>query len=739
MNNKIVFSVFLFILYFSNAVADENTFDESLSAREHEIKRLSTITINADPMAPSLLGYGSSISYLDSEQIKPKAETSLGETLSLEPGVFSSFGGPASSRPVIRGFAGERVRVLRSGVGSLDISNTSEDHAVTINPLAIETVEILRGPETLLYGSSAIGGVVNTTDGTIPEKEVGRPLGGAFDLRTRTNDDELSGALKLEGQNGNFNWHFDSFHMDSSNYKIPGNAESLRLVEVEAQEGITEEAGHEDDDHSDRLNNSFSTTKGFALGTSYVAERGFFGVAINGFKSRYGIPGAHDHSDEEIENEHQFRISGREPLQAGNRSLVSLESFGDGLPESHSESGAVIDLTQYRVDSRGKIKDPLKHLKSASMKLSLSNYDHSESEDGHVATRYSNDAVEGRLEARHSEIWGSSGTLGFQGEYSKFGAEGEEAFIPSSRRYSPAAFLYETIPVVDNLDFQAGSRIEYVSLNPDDLESRSFAPLSFSAGLFFDPTGDSSYTVSLSSAYTERAPSASELYADGAHFARQIYEVGDINLKKENSYGLDLALKKNYGVFTGGLSLFAQRYDRYLNLAATGDSHDGFAAYQYLEVPALFTGFELENTFHLHELLGVYSHEIDLSSQVDYVRARDTRSYSNIPRIPPLRTILRARYGYRDIFSGTVEGVFADQHSDVSTNELPSDSYQVLNVQFDYHLPYFKDELGKNFLSTFYIRGTNLTDEEIRYSTSFIKDYAPQRGRAILFGIRTLF
>ncbi len=720
----------------SPLVADVNNEDVELSSREQEIKKLSTITITADPLAPSLLEYGSAISHLEAEQIKPLAETSLGETLSLEPGVFSSFGGPASSRPVIRGFAGERVRVLRSGVGSLDVSNTSEDHSVTINPLAIESVEILRGPETLLYGSSAIGGVVNTTDNSIPEKAIGRELGGSFDLRTRTNDDELSGALMLEGQKGSFNWHLNSFHTDSDNYKIPVMAESKRQIEFEE----SQEAEHlheEDHDHaleessSDRLANSFSTTKGFTAGSSYVTDRGFFGVAFNGFKSRYGIPGGHSHGEEEDHHDEDLHFDGAE----------SIFDHDDHESEfaSETESGAVVDLTQYRIDTRGRIKNPINAFKDASMKLSFSNYDHSESEGGEVATRYSNDAVEGRVEARHKEVYGFKGSVGLQGEYSDFGSKGEEAFIPSSKRYAPAAFIYESIPLVENLKFEGGSRIEHVSLDPELVESRNFTPFSVSAGLLYDPTGDSTYTISLSSAYTERAPSASELFANGAHFARQIFESGDIDLDKENSYGLDLAFKKNSGLFTGGVNLFAQRYERFINLSATGEVEDGFDVYQYSDVPALFTGVEIENTFHLHEALGLYSHDLDLGAQVDYVRARNTSDYSDIPRIPPLRTILRARYGYKDLLSATVEGVFANHQSDVASNELQTDSYQVLNAQFDLHVPYVKESLGKNYLTSFYVRGTNLTDEEVRYSTSFIKDFAPQRGRAILFGIRTLF
>lgn len=696
--------------------------DYDLSARDEEIKKLSTITITANPLEPSLLEYGNSISFLEAEQIKPKAEVSLGETLSLEPGVHSSYGGPASSRPIIRGFAGERVRVLRNGIGSLDLSNTSEDHAVTVNPLAIDTVEVLRGPATLLYGSSAIGGAVNTTDSAISEKGVGRALAGAVDLRSRTNDDELSGALKLEGQKGNINWHLDTFNIDSSNYEIPGQAESDRLIAREEAEGHVD--AH-DEPISKELSNSFSVTKGFTAASSYVGDKGFFGVSFNGFKSRYGVPG---HVHEHEEDSHELELDDH-------------HSDSELLDESISQdAGSVIDLTQYRLDSRGKLKDPISGFKDLGFKISASNYDHSETDEGEVASRYSNDAFESRVEARHNEVYGMKGTIGFQAEYSDFGSKGLEAYVVSNKRYAPATFIYETLPLTKNLKLEAGSRLEYASLNPNtDIAGKNFLPISGSTGLNYDPLGDSSYTIAISSAYTERAPSASELFSNGAHFARQIFEVGDLNINKENSYGVDFALKKNTGLYTGGLSLFAQRYENFINLAYSGRDQEDLPVYQYSEVPALFTGFEFENTFHLHEAIGLYSHELDLGAQFDYVRARDTQDWQNIPRIPPLRSVLKARYGYKDLFSASVEEVFAATYSDTAQNELGADSYQILNAQLDLHLPYFKNEKGKNMYSSLYVRGTNLTDEEIRLSTSFIKDLAPLRGRAVLFGIRTVF
>ena len=689
---------------FAEESAEQKTENEDVAGEvnftEEEKRSLTEITITADPFNHSLLEHSSPATVLSGDEVMKKAEPTIGETIGKEPGVSSSYFGPGSSRPIIRGNAGDRVRVLKNGIGTLDVSNTSEDHAVSSNPLAAESIEILRGPETLLFGSSAIGGVVNITDNSIPEEEVGAPLTGVLDYRQGTADDELSGAVKLEGQAEKFNWHADYFHQDTDDIDIPGFAESAALREQEAAEG----EGHEEEISNGKLLNSATRSQGFTLGGSYIWEKGFFGVSVTGNESNYGVPG---HVEEE---EH---------------------SVDEDVEE---EAGVKIDMEQARVDVRGRVDEVSKDIETAKFKLGFATYQHEELEGGAVGSKFENDALEGRIELIHAPVSSFEGVLGFQVQASDFSAVGEESFLPPTDTFSPALFLFEELPLNDFWKLQAGARYDFVSYRAEGFSNDEFNPLGLSTGAVWSPTGGNDYTLGLSFAYTQRSPSVSELYADGAHVARQIFEVGDPDLSVEQSYGFDFTMKKNSGLITAVVNLFVQDYDEYINLSATGEEEDGLPVFDYESIRALFWGFETEATLHLHEALELWVHDLDFDVQVDFVRAKNQSKSSDLPRIPPLRTIVGFDYAYKFLFGARVEGVFVAEQDDTADFELPTDSYQLLNADLNFNLPVCGDsEL------TFYVRGSNLTDEEARVHSSFLKDQAPLRGRSILFGVRGSF
>jgi iron complex outermembrane recepter protein len=653
------------------------------------------ITITSKPGAPSLLEYGQAVTVLEKSDLTRKSDISIGETLRNEAGVSSSYSGPGTSRPVIRGNAGERVRILRNGIGSLDVSNTAEDHQVSINPLSADSIEVLRGPETLLYGSSAIGGVVNVIDGSIPSREIGAPVQGEYNLRTQTVNDELTGALKFEGQAGKFNWSISGLLQESDDISIPGFARSARLREVEP---VSDESRLE----RGTLGDSDTRTATGTAGVSYVWDDGFIGVALTGYQSKYGVPG-------------------------------ELELAEEG----EDDAGEFIDLEQWRIDTRGEFRNVSSAIEKIRFSAGFSNYDHKEVDGDELMSRFSNDAMETRVELMHAPVYGLSGTIGSQLEYSEFSAVGEEVFVPGSKRFAPGAFLFEEMSLTADEDLKLlfGGRLEMVAISPDDdFRARTFAPFSLSSGLSWDINGTSEYIAGLSVAYTERAPAATELYAEGVHFGRRIAELGIDSLSNENSLGIDVTLKKNTGALTGGIALFAQEFGNYINLVSTGRQIEGFNEFAYTETRARLMGFEAETRLHLDKLFGVYTHDFDIGAQIDYVHARDTRNSEYLPRIPPLKTILSARYGWKDMFMSSIEGVFVAAQRNTGEGELPTDAYQMLNANVDFTIPYLKE---KN--SMIYARAINLTNEEARVHSSFVKDYVPLPGRSFLMGVRGTF
>jgi iron complex outermembrane receptor protein len=712
---------------------------QSENPENHEHEETS-ILITANPQQPSILEYSKPASVMTREQLITRGETTLGEALQLQPGMSSTYFGPGASRPVIRGFAGERIRVLRNGIGTLDVSNSSEDHQVTVNPLNADTIEVLRGPETLLYGSSAIGGVVNMTDTTIAERSIGEDLVGSVLLRGESVDNELTGALRLDGSVGGFNWHFSGLNQNTDDVSIPGFAESRRQREQESlMHGEGEDHhdhehgsdGHESEEEYARgtLPNSSTNNGTYTAGGSYVWQQGFFGASFTQYNSRYGIPG-HQHGEVHDDHDHESH----DDAEMGER--ISRDDVHESDEHLHDEreSLPVVDLDQWRIDTRGALYNVTENIDQLRFRFGGSRYDHKELEGATAGTLFSNDAVEARMEAVHSFAGGFRGVLGSQLESSHFDAVGDEAFVPGFNKIAPGVFLYEQYAISSELDYLVGARYEFNRVDPRRGDARSFEPLSASTGVSWKLDSEQQYVAGLNVAFTERAPSPFELYADGIHAARQIYESGDSQLGKERAVGVDLTLKRNTGIITGSVNGFIQQYSDYINLAPTSRDVDGFQVFQYDDVRARISGFETEATFHAHDLYDLGAHHIDLTSQFDYVHARDLTNNDYLPRIPPFRAIVRAAYDYKEVFFAMLEGVAAVAQSNTAPGELASDAYQLLNASFSIRSP-----LPKKRVINYFIRGLNLTNEEARLHASFIKDLAPLPGRSVLAGVEIQF
>lgn len=704
-------SIVLFMPFICSAQESEKRPEEPASVVE--------ITITANPLEPSLLESGHPVSLLDRDQVIQRNQSTLGETINLEPGVTSSYSGPGSSRPVIRGFAGDRVKILKNGLAVGDVSNISEDHATAVDPLGIQAIEILRGPETLLYGSSAIGGSVNVVDNAIPEKAIGAPLKGEYLIQQGdAATGEQSASMRLKGQEESLNWTLSGFIRDTDNIEIPGYAESEELRALEQ-----EDESEPDQEARGTLPNSDTRTRGFTAGLSQVLDSGYVGLSFSSLYSDYGLPGAghehHEHEDHDFAHEDDH-----EDLD------LDHEEFEDQA-DSMLEAGPRIELEQHRVELRGQFDKLAKDIESLKLKAALSLYQHDELEpEGALSSSFQQDSIELRSDLVHSLLLPGRGVLGTQWSYEEFSAQGLESFIEPVDSFSPALFAFHEIPLSEKLELHLGSRVEYVQRDPLTLENQDFLPFNVSLGLEWDPTASFDYLVALHFAYTERAPSSSELYADGPHLARGIYEIGDSSLGLESSWGFDLTLRKNYGLLTAGITPFWQVFSNYLNLAGSSDTVDDLPVFYYQEIEAEFYGFEAETSLAIDRLLKMYDSELALDLQLDYVRARDTDADSPLPRIPPLRTITRLRYE-NQLINGFLEGVFVSAQNDTADYELSTDAYQFLNAHLEFKLPVLEQ-----YDLRLFARGSNLTNDEGRVHSSFLKDNSPLTGRAFLFGIR---
>jgi iron complex outermembrane receptor protein len=201
-------------------------------------------------------------SVLQGVDLAAALQPTLGETLANEPGVSSTWFGPVASRPIIRGQGGDRIRVMQDGIESGDASSASPDHAVAVDPFSSERIEIVRGPATLLYGSSAVGGVVNVFDNRIPKRAMSSPVAGRVQVHGATADDQLSGAFSVDAGTQRVAFHADGVARDTEDLDTPAG----------------------------RLENSWSESAGGALGVSAVGDWGHAGVSYGAWDTTYGSP-----------------------------------------------------------------------------------------------------------------------------------------------------------------------------------------------------------------------------------------------------------------------------------------------------------------------------------------------------------------------------------------------------------------------------------------------------------------
>lgn len=646
------------------------------------------IVVSASPEARAADETYQPVEVLGHEELALRLEPSLGETLAKSPGVTSTYFGPASSRPVIRGFGGDRIRILEEGIGVGDASNVSPDHAVSYDPINAEHIEIVRGPATLLYGSNAVGGLVNIRDERIPTVAAGVPATGTVDLGVSTAARGTSASVSLDGSFASVGWTLGAFRRENDDVEIPGPPER--------------DASEEEREEFDgTLVNSALETDGLSAGISWIAERGFAGVSISTFDSLYGIP-VHAHHEEEA-----------------NGTIGAFQ-------EEHEEDIRV-DLEQRRFDFRSELRDPFPFFRSIKLRFGMSDYQHTELEGDEIGTLFESESWEGRLEAPHRPLGRFIGTLGAQFSNRDFAAIGAEAFVPASTTSSSALFLFEETRV-GSVDLQFGGRWESNDVDVDvaDLPDRTFAGVSGSFGLVWRPAPQ--WVLSSSISRAVRAPTAEELFSNGPHLATFTFEVGNPMLDEEVSLGADLSLSKTAGTVTGELNLFLSRFDGYIYQASTGEEEDDLPVFLFRQDDARFSGLEAEA--HVPLWRNDPSH-LDLEISGDYVQA-ELSGGENLPRIPPLRMGVGVHY-HADRVWGRAEVRRVFEQDEVAPLEEPTDGYTMVNAGVGYR--FFVGETVHELT----LRGTNLTDQLARTHVSPLKEFVPLPGRDFSLKYRLTF
>ena len=643
------------------------------------------------------------VTVLSGEELRRRAATTIGETLANKPGLATASFGPGVGRPVIRGQEGPRTLTLENGISSADASSLSPDHSVSVEPMLADSIEVLRGPATLLYGGGAIGGVVNVMDNRIPRAPLEGST-GAVEYRHNTASEMNSVVYRLEGGNGKVAYHLSGSNRDWNDVDIPGDAinESV-LPEEDRPEGEAE--------HSrGNLDNSDGNTDVLTAGTSYhFGNRGFLGLAVSHLKNNYGIPpGAHGHGEHDEDGE-----------------------------DEEEEEDVSIDLKQTRYDGIVHLHAPLPGIEVLRGFLSYTDYQHKEIEGAEIGTRFDRDTWEARLEMVHLPKAGFHGVIGLQWRSDEFSALGEEAYVPKTDSKEFGVFLIEDYHL-DAITLEFGARADWVNRDPDTaaVDSRNYSNLSFSASALWDI--DSQWNIGLALSYSERAPATQELYSNTeaqdpsqlvVHAATGAIEVGDAELGQESSQNIDLSLNwAGDGVWLEA-TFFYSHFDDYIGLFNTGLEADETAIYAYEQDDAVFQGFEFEAEFELAQL---GSGQLILEVFGDTISA----SFDNngkVPRLPPSR--LGAELSWTGASAGAwLRVLWAADQDAPGRFETATKGYTRVDAGFDYSW-----ELAAEQELHLFVKLQNISDAEIRESTSFLRNFAPQAGRSLEAGLRYSF
>ncbi|NJS15055.1 MAG: TonB-dependent receptor [Sphingopyxis sp.] len=640
----------------------------------------------------------------------------IGDSLTRQPGVSATSFAPGASRPVLRGFQGERIRVLNDGIGSIDVSNTSADHGVTIDPLTVERVEILRGPAVLLFGSQAIGGAVNIFDRRIPRAvpedhvhiDAIAGYGTAADDRSAGASLDIALTPKLVA-------HVDASWRKTNDLDIGGftlapelRAEVLELAAEEEAEGELEEAAElrEAAGQRGRVDNTASRTWTASGGLAFIDEGGQLGIALSHYDSRYGVPtrpGIGHHHEEEAESEAVSAAAGEE-----------------------GEEAVTIGLKQWRVDVRGEVELGDGFFEKLRLRGAFADYEHTEFEGDEAWHRFTNGGIEARVELTQADRNGWRGASGLQYFHRDFNAIGAEAFVPRNLTEQLAIFTLQEW-TMGAFGLEAAARYEATSVEANMLGiKRNFGAFSGALGASYNFDERSKFTVSVSRAV--RAPSGEELFSDGPHIATQAFEVGDPDFAKEKSWGAEASLKLRGDHFAFALTGYANWFDGFIFADATGEEEDDLPVFLYRQQDARVWGFEAEASARIAQFAGF---NLNADVVADMTRAK-IKGGDFIPRIPAMRVLGGLELqGERFDIRGEVE--WTDDQTRVAAFENPTKGFTLVNASVAWRPLSDRDDL------TLSLSANNIFDVNARRHASFTKDFVPLAGRDIRVSARVSF
>ena len=650
------------------------------------------------PMAPMQTGIlpvatntFSPVTVVTQDQIARDQPRTLGDALFDRPGISATTYAPgAASRPIIRGLDNARVRIQENGIVNGGVSDLGEDHAVPVNPLVADRIEVIRGPATLRYGSGAIGGVVSADNNRVPTFIPANGVQGQVTTGFSSVDNGRLGAATVDAGADGIAVHADGFKTANDSYAIPGGIQR----------------------------NSYNESQGGAVGISAIGDRGFVGISFSHYDAIYAIPGGVAEQDRTRLTPNQDRVLSRGEYRPLDGPFEVIRYWAGYSVYRHNEVGIGEDGIEG------------------------------------IQAIFKNREAEGRLELQHVPVdtaFGRlTGALGFQSDRRVINTQ-LESFLPKTESRANAVYLFEELELRPGTRLQAAGRyevdrlsstaaqfpVDYAPVDGQDpfqyARTRRFAPKSASIGALQDlPYG---FVASLNGSYVERGPTGYELFSQGPHDATATFEIGNPDLKKERARTVEASIRRAEGPLRLDATGYYTRYTGFIYRNFTGlVCDDDFAScgsgtenrqIVYQQQNATFYGAEIIGQY---DVLPVGNGFAGVEAQFDFVRAQFDNG-TNVPRIPPYRlgggVYLRA-----DGWFARVNLLHAFDHQATALFETPTPGYNDLRAELSYTKVVDPAIYGASAI-TLGVQGRNLLDDDIRNSTSFKKDEILLPGRNV--------
>ena len=648
---------------------------------------------------------------------------SLMQTLQGIPGVKAMSIGSGLSKPAIRGLGFNRMAVTEDGVKH-EGQQWGDDHGLEIDQFAIDRAEVIKGPAALLYGSDAIGGVLNLFTTHIPE----RPIEGTVQLVGRSNNESLGGSAKIGGRLGKFIYRAHATYVDYADYKVPTDSIQYYSYWIRLKDG--------------RLRNTAGQERNGSLMLGYAGYNFHTDIRISDTYSKSGF----------FANAHglEVRLSGIDY----DRSRRDID-----LPYQWVNHLKVLSHTSW-TDELMSLELNLAYQNNVREELSETiSHGYMPTPDGTLERRFVKNTYSGKLSLRRQLADRHELSAGLSGEYQHNRRAGWGFIIPDFEALSLGAYVFDRFTVNERLILNAGLRYDHARTNihayydwyktpsptPDPSATeegsgypymvakqrsadllRRFNSLTWSAG-FNWRTGEWLLKANVGKSF--RVPIPKELGADGVNYHIFRYERGNANLSPEESYQLDAGISWNHDRLSVQVDPYVNYFPNYIYLNPTSSYVEGLQMYHYMQAQVLRWGFEAQVDYQIHRhwqasLKGEYLYAEQLSGP--------KKGYT-LPFSTPWSIDADVRYMFRRLFERRPGGMgfvalnvhVVGRQNRVVPPERPTDGYFTLNASAGKHF-----ELGKQVTLKVALRADNLLNRRYYDHTSYYRLIdVPEPGR----------